>query len=187
MFLTHYVYFCSRRFWHSTFSTDPGLLWADLEGGQGVRTTPSPEKSQTLTVSKQYWSESPENHKATKPAFNVEHLNGVWLAGQWWPAYSGILILSPLIKKKKRCQSWTPSGITFWIRAWLYYKESYSFEKICISVFSIRTSVTLRMQKASSRFWLNNFPWWILLSVGITWDLWLHRNEARAYCRTTTA
>ena len=24
-------------------------------------------------------------------------------------------------------------------------------------------------------------------SVGIRWDLWLHRNGARAYCRTTTA
>ena len=43
---------CSRRFWQSTFSTDPWLSWADPEGGQGVRTPP--EKSQKNRVSKQY-------------------------------------------------------------------------------------------------------------------------------------
>ena len=36
---------------------------------------------------------------------------------RWWPSFSGIWTLSPLIKK--RCQSWTPSGKTFWIRACL--------------------------------------------------------------------
>ena len=43
------------------------LSGADLEegGGQGVRT---PEK---YRVSYQYWSGFPENHKTTKPAFNV--------------------------------------------------------------------------------------------------------------------
>ena len=40
------------------------------------------------------------------------HLNGVLLAGRWWPAYSGIWILSSLIKK-----SFTPSDKTFWIWA----------------------------------------------------------------------
>ena len=39
------------------------LTWADPEGGQGVRI--SPEKSQKYRVSLQYWSGSPENHKAT--------------------------------------------------------------------------------------------------------------------------
>ena len=47
-----------------------------------------------------------KNHKATKPAFNVgpfsgtpakRHLNGDLLVGRWWPAYSGIWILPPLI------------------------------------------------------------------------------------------
>ena len=42
---------------------------ADPEEGQGVRNPP--EKSQKYRVSYQYWSGSPENHKATKPAFNV--------------------------------------------------------------------------------------------------------------------
>ena len=37
IFLRH-----SRRFWQSTFSTDPWLSWADPEGEQGVRTTPPP-------------------------------------------------------------------------------------------------------------------------------------------------
>ena len=57
---------------------------ADPEGGQGVRI---PEKSQKYRVSEQYWSGSPENHKAAKPAFNVgpssARLNGVSLAGRW--------------------------------------------------------------------------------------------------------
>ena len=41
-------------------------------GDRGVRTLP-PEKSQIYRVSLSYWSGSPENHKATKPAFNVGH------------------------------------------------------------------------------------------------------------------
>ena len=36
---------------------------------------PPPEKSQKFRVSKQYWSRSPENHTATKPAFNVGPLS----------------------------------------------------------------------------------------------------------------
>ena len=61
------------------------------------------------------------------------HLNGVSLANRWWPAYStGIWILSPLTsdpvgskpsptRKKTRltCHTWTPTGKTFWIRAYL--------------------------------------------------------------------
>ena len=48
----------SRRFWQSTFSTDPWLSWADPEGGTGG--LDPHEKSQKLRVSKQYWSRSPE-------------------------------------------------------------------------------------------------------------------------------
>ena len=42
------------------------------------------------------------------------HLNGVSLAGRYWPTYGGIWIVSPFIhlekkqKTKKRCQSLTP-------------------------------------------------------------------------------
>ena len=43
---------------------------AGPEGGGGGRGSGSPEKSQIYRVSSQkYWSGSPENHKATKPAF----------------------------------------------------------------------------------------------------------------------
>ena len=45
------------------------------------------------------------------------HLNCVSLAGRWWPTFSGIQILPPLLSekrnKKKRCQRWTPSGNFF--------------------------------------------------------------------------
>ena len=61
-----------------------------------------------------------KNHKATNPAFNVRHaretpLQWLSLAGRWWPANSGILILPPLIikkREKKRYQIWTPSDKT---------------------------------------------------------------------------
>ena len=41
---------------------------ADLEGGRG---SGPPEKIQKYRVAYQYWSGSPENQKAAKPAFNV--------------------------------------------------------------------------------------------------------------------
>ena len=43
---------------------------AGSRGGKGSRHLPS-WKSQKYKVSKQYWSGSPENHKATESAFNV--------------------------------------------------------------------------------------------------------------------
>ena len=72
--------------------------------------TPSPEKSQKYRVSLQYWSGSPKQKKATKPAFNVgpssacqqSQFNGVSLAGRCWPIYSGIWILYPLINQKRK-------------------------------------------------------------------------------------
>ena len=47
----------------------------------------------------------------------TRHLNGVLLAGPWWPVFSGIWIHS-LTTTKKTSQSWTPSEKTFWISAW---------------------------------------------------------------------
>ena len=43
------------------------------------------------------------------------HLNGVSLAGLWWPDYSGIRTdrLSHLKKRNKTCQSWIPSEKNF--------------------------------------------------------------------------
>ena len=52
-----------------------------------------PWKSQSYQASIQCWAitSTPANR----------HLNGVSLAGRWWPAYSGIWILPLLINKKK--------------------------------------------------------------------------------------
>ena len=57
---------------------------------------------------------------------HLSHLNGVSLAGRWWPAKSCIWIIPPTIKQKKGCQSWTPSDKTFWIRAWTYHAKPYT-------------------------------------------------------------
>ena len=66
------------------------------------------------------------------------HLNGVSLAGHWWPVNSGIWILPPLIKlktkNKKKRQSWTPSDETSWIRSCLF---SCPMMSIIISFLSI--------------------------------------------------
>ena len=97
-------------------------------GGQGARTL-------DLKGNKNIWCLSNtgpdpwKNHKATLYQASIHlwviidppakrHLNGVSLADRWWPAYSGILILPPLIQKNpKTTQSWTPSDKTSWIRA----------------------------------------------------------------------
>ena len=69
--------------------------WADPEGGTG-----DPEKSQKYRVSLQYWSRSPEKSQSYQ-ASNQWAIIGPpayrW-PGQWWPIYSGIWILYPLIK-----------------------------------------------------------------------------------------
>ena len=66
-------------------------------GGGGGSRPPSPEKSQKLRVYLQYWSRSPENHKATKPAFNLGPLsarqrNNILMAFPW-RAIDGPLIV----------------------------------------------------------------------------------------------
>ena len=80
----------------STFSTDPWLSWADPEGGTGGPDPPSAEKSQKIRVSKQYWSRSPEKSQSYQASI------------QCW------VIIGP-----------PASYITFWICAWLYFKELY--------------------------------------------------------------
>ena len=78
------------------------MPWADPEvGGQAFRTPPPPpppppKKPQKYRVFLQYWSGSPENHKATKPVFNVgpssaRQRNAIYR--RQWPANSGIWIL----------------------------------------------------------------------------------------------
>ena len=71
-------------------------------GGKGVRRTPSRIYKKNSFFSN--WSGPLKNHKATFLCMtNIRtlakrNLNGVSLAGRWWPAYSSISILSPLIK-----------------------------------------------------------------------------------------
>ena len=96
--------------------------------GQGVRTRPPPPKNhQNIGVLS---NTGPDPLKITKlpSQYSIwaiigtsakRHLNGVSLAGRRWPAFSGILDPSFLHQlKEKRCQSWSPSGKTFCIRAW---------------------------------------------------------------------
>ena len=72
-------------------------------------------------------------HKATKTAFNVEsswarQRNAISMAFHWWADDGPFIVIfgssitsstKKIIKKnkKKRYQIWTPSDITFWIRA----------------------------------------------------------------------
>ena len=103
------------------------VIWffpcADLEGvgGQGAR-TPT-EKSQKYRASLQYWSDSPVKPHSLQASIQCwaiigppvkRHLNGVSLEDRYWPDLSGIWIHSPPKKrKKKQCQSWTPSEKTW--------------------------------------------------------------------------
>ena len=62
---------------------------------------------------------------------NETPFNGVLLAGQWWPVNSGIWILPPLIKlKKKCCQSWIPSDKQFWISTCLWCIQNLFWPKL---------------------------------------------------------
>ena len=75
----------------------PDSSWADPEGdrphpwkiGFLSMLVRFPLKSQSYQASIRYWAISGTPAK--------RHLNGVSLAGQWWPAYSGVWILSPII------------------------------------------------------------------------------------------
>ena len=69
----------------------------------------------------------PLNHKATNPAFNVgpssaRQRNAIYMEFRW-RAVDGVVFGSffphQTKKRKKGCQSWTPSGKTFGIRAWI--------------------------------------------------------------------
>ena len=70
----------------------------------------SPEQLQNYQASIQFWA------IIDTPA--KRHLNGVSLAGRWWPAYSGIC-LDRLSALKNLVKVGTPSDKTFWIRAWI--------------------------------------------------------------------
>ena len=106
------------------------LAWADPEGGTGGQTPP--EKSQKYRVSKQIWFGSSEKSQSYQASIQCRviiclpgkhYLNGVSLAGRWWLAFSCIWS-SVTHYLKEKCQSWTHSGKTFWILAWLVYTKN---------------------------------------------------------------
>ena len=76
------------------------------EGGQGVRTPPPPPPEKSPEIG---FLSILVITKLPKPSAK-RHLNGISLAGQRWPTYSGVWILSHIINQnlKKRYQSWTP-------------------------------------------------------------------------------
>ena len=80
-----------------------------------------PEKSQKYRVFQQYGSKLPSKHSmsshhrhASESPFKWRFTGGPMMAR----LNSGIWILP---SKKKTLPSWTPSGDTFWIRAWAIY------------------------------------------------------------------
>ena len=89
------------------------------------------------------------------------HLNGVSLAGRGWLAFSGIWT-PPLINfknktkqnKTKKCQSWTPSEKTFWIRTCTgcsgrSYRRTYNrFIYILVTLHLLRLNVTKSVLKS---------------------------------------
>ena len=94
-------------------------------GGTGGPDPPPPENHKNIGFLS---NTGPNSLKITKLPSQIQcspiigtpakrHLNGILLAGRWWPTYSsGIWILPALINQKtNHCQSWTPSDKTFWI------------------------------------------------------------------------
>ena len=90
--------------------TGHSAMHGRIQRGQRVRTPPN-WKITRNRLSQQYWSGFPEKSQTCKASIQSWAIIGT-------PAillYSGIWILS--LTTKKRCQSWSPSDETFWIRA----------------------------------------------------------------------
>ena len=93
-----------------------------MGGSRGGTGGPDPpEKSQKYRGFMQYGSKLPSKHSmsnhhrhASESPFKWRFTGGPMMAR----LYSGIWILP---SKKKTLPSWTPSGDTFWIRAWAIY------------------------------------------------------------------
>ena len=85
-----------------------GPLTCGCRGGTGCPNPPPPPKNYKNRVSLQYWSGSIEkspSHKTRIQCWAIigtppkRNLNGVSVAGRWWPAYIGIWILPHKLKK----------------------------------------------------------------------------------------
>ena len=99
-------------------------------GGRGSGPPPPPEKSQNnigflrntgpdpLKITKLQSQHSMLGYHWPVPVSEMP-FNGLFTGGPMMARFKCFLdSLSPH-QKKKRCQSWTPSGKIFWIRAWL--------------------------------------------------------------------
>ena len=81
--------------------------WADPEGGTGGPDPPPSLKNYknkaVLAILVRIPWKSAQSYQASIQCWTIistpakRHLNGVSLAGRWWPAYSGIWISPPLI------------------------------------------------------------------------------------------
>ena len=83
-------------------------------GGQGVRTPPPPLKNHknigflsNMGLDPQKWQsyQASIQCRVTIGTLAKCHLNGVSLAGRWWPAY---VVVFGSSHQKKKLQSWTP-------------------------------------------------------------------------------
>ena len=111
IFLRHYVTYVPAGFGKVLLALILGCHGRIERGDRGSGPPPPPEKSQKIRVSKQYWSGSPAKSQSYQASI------------QCWA------IIGP-----------PASDITFWIRAWLYFKELYFRKDI------------------------HNIPWWVPLS-----------------------
>ena len=131
-------------------------------GGQGVRPPPPPEKSQKYRVSLQYWSGSPKNHKATKPAFNggplTRQQNAILKAFRWWANGGPFLVAF-------RSSLTTPSDKMFWIRACMQCVWTDSIEiKLSTDIISWYFStynVRQRLRRACASLHSQVKHWWL--------------------------
>ena len=142
------------------------MPWADPEGGQEVRPPPPPEKSQKYRVSLQYWSGSPKNHKATKPAFNggplTRQQNAILKAFRWWADGGPFLVAF-------RSSLSTPSDKMFWIRACMQCVWTGSIEiKLSTDIISWYFStynVRQRLRRACASLHSQVKHWWLMALV----------------------
>ena len=93
---------------------------ADPEGGNGSGPPPL-KKSQTHRVSKQYWSGSPKITKLPSQHSMLDHhRHAIYMTFRWRADDDPLIVVpgsSPHSSTKTTCLCWTPSDITFWIRA----------------------------------------------------------------------
>ena len=94
-----------------TSKGDYCIACADPKRGGGAGVWTSHEKSQKYRVSYKFLSRFPEKLRSYRASIHCwviistpakRHVNGVLLAGRWWTAYNGILILPPLINENNQ-------------------------------------------------------------------------------------